>query len=132
MFSKNHFFICGDLNSKHTFWNNIRSNAAGNALFNEMTRCAFNIHFSLTPTYYPKQRNHNPSNIDIVLSNDLHNITSLRTTSNIMSDHLPVEFTVNCCKPFLVSPKKHFRYDLTNWKSFQLYLNNKIFLNNLH
>lgn len=51
------YFICGDLNSKHRFWNCVRGNAAGNILYKEMTNRNFNIHHPPTPTNHPRQAN---------------------------------------------------------------------------
>lgn len=48
----NPFFICGDLNSKHSHWNCNRSNRAGNALFNLMSRGNFTVQHSAYPTFF--------------------------------------------------------------------------------
>lgn len=49
----NSYFICGDLNAK--LWNNTRGNSAGNILYTELTRRPFNVHHTMTITYFPPQ-----------------------------------------------------------------------------
>ncbi|KAJ6637015.1 RNA-directed DNA polymerase from mobile element jockey [Pseudolycoriella hygida] len=88
------YYICGDLNSRYRMWNNLSGNAAGFVLYQEMSRRPFNVLHSATPTYYPSQRDRNPSNIDIVLSNDLLAIEPVLTSGELMSDHRAIEFTI--------------------------------------
>lgn len=44
------YHICGDLNAKHRLWNNVKGNAASFTLYQELSRCPFNILHSPHPT----------------------------------------------------------------------------------
>lgn len=58
---KNSYFVCGDLNSRHRFWNCLRANSSGNLLHNEMLRKLFFIHHPPTPSNFPPQTRSSPS-----------------------------------------------------------------------
>ena len=47
------YFIVGDLNTKHRFWNCARANRAGTLLYNEFCLKNFLILFPATPTHIP-------------------------------------------------------------------------------
>lgn len=82
------FFVCGDLNAKHRLWNNIRANAAGKILYDEMANRPYIVEHPPTPTYYPPQRRAiYPSTLDIVLTNKLHDISPIVTHNDLRSDH---------------------------------------------
>lgn len=124
------YFVCGDLNAKHRLWNNIRANMAGTALYSEMSNRNFVIEHPPTPTYYPPQaRSVHPSTIDIVLTNKLHNISPIATTQSLSSDHLPIEFEINCNHNPLTA-KKIPRFDLANWLAYKQHFNSKLNLLN--
>jgi hypothetical protein len=92
--ARNSFFICGDLNVRHSTWNWSRANnQAGNASFN----CGGSFAAQYPPTYtrIPLNRTQNPFTLDIVLTNGLHNMDSTHTPHTALSsDHLPVLFEV--------------------------------------
>lgn len=48
------YFIGGDSNSKHRFWNYAKARAAGKIFFNEMCSKNFSVHFSIFATYSPR------------------------------------------------------------------------------
>lgn len=128
---KSSYFVCGDLNAKHRLWNNLRNNSAGKIIFDELNYVPFMVHNSPTPTYYPPQADRNPSNIDIVLTNHLHNPTQVVPNHDLMSDHCAIEFSVYCSVQKISCAAKHFRYDLANWNVFQSKVNEKVVLNNV-
>lgn len=118
------FFICGDLNSKHSHWNCNISYLAGNALFNLMTRGTFTVQHSAHPTFFSPRGI--GSNLDIMLTNDLIQYSDLISSSDLSSDHLPVEFSI-----LIESNKKIIehtipRYDLANWELYSKYINENI------
>lgn len=123
---KTPYYICGDLNSKHRTWNNVRGNAAGFVLYQEMSRRPFNILHSATPTYFPSQQGRNPSNIDIVITNDLLATEPLRTSDVLISDHRAVEFALIVDVYSSNHMKKCFRFDLANWSLFKSYVNDNV------
>lgn len=123
---KSPYYICGDLNSKHRMWNNVTGNAAGYVLYQEMSRNPFNILHSATPTCFPTQRGRRPSNIDVVLTNDLLSADPVETSNDLISDHRAIEFAINVNVTPFNHQKKSFRFDLANWSLFKSYVNDKI------
>lgn len=124
--SNKSFFICGDLNAKHTSWNNVRGNRAGKILYGEMTNRNFTIENPPSPTCYPPQSKAlYPSTIDLILTNKLHDISQPQILQKFNSDHLP--FTFNILSSRTINPiKKYFRYDLANWNSFRSHINSNL------
>lgn len=62
--------LCGDINARHGFWNCLRSNAAGNILYETINNHRnILLHYPTSPTYVPLKRNDNPSTLDLVLTN---------------------------------------------------------------
>lgn len=119
------YFLIGDFNSKHRLWNNVRANATGTKLYNEMSRNNFVILHPPTPTYHPPQaRASNPSTIDITITNNVHTTSQLNSISSLSSDHNAVEFII-----FTESIRKTnsiLRFDLANWKNFQAHISQHI------
>lgn len=121
------YFLIGDFNSKHTLWNNVKSNQGGKALYDEMSIRNFVVHHSQTPTYFPPQsRALHPSTIDLVLTNNLHSISTITTSNELTSDHLPILFTIDCFEIPKCATKLNYRYDLANWQQFQRILNETV------
>lgn len=115
---KNSYYLIGDFNPKHQLWNNIRANATGKILYDEMTRNNFIIHHPPTPTYHPPQaRAVHPSTIDIAITNNMNIVSQMEALPVLSSDHNAVEFTIFTHS--IVAPKTTRRYDLTNWNEFK-------------
>jgi hypothetical protein len=94
------FFICGDLNSKHRFWNCQQANRAGTLLFEEHVNGSFLLSFPPTPTYFPADPNRLPSTLDLVLTNGKYNFSEpISLTMN--SDHTAISFDINLSKSML-------------------------------
>lgn len=127
---KNSYFICGDFNAKHRYWNCLRANTAGNILYSEMTRKHFVIHHPFTPTNFPPQSRANPSTIDLILSNSLHNISQPITHDNLNSDHLPVTFTIDCNATKQIVNKEYYSYNDANWIAYKMHINANTCLKN--
>lgn len=47
------FFIIGDFNARHRYWNCAKNNKAGNILFQEAAHSGFNINFPDSPRFHP-------------------------------------------------------------------------------
>lgn len=77
------YFIAGDLNCRHSFWNCSRSNAAGRILYDLMCSNPFQIHFSHDPTYIPEDPNKSSSNLDLVLTNAIIPVSTPITTDSL-------------------------------------------------
>lgn len=126
------FFLIGDFNAKHRLWNNFKANAAGQVLYNEMCNRNFTIHHPQTPSYFPPQRRAtHPSTIDIVITNNFHNISPIITTNTLTSDHLPIEFNIDIRNIQKTKHKQIYRYDRADWTKFKQFLNNKIQLDEI-
>lgn len=124
------YFVCGDFNAKHRHWNCSRGNSAGTILFNEMSQKNFNIYHPPSPTNFPRQANHTPSTIDLVLSNGLHNTSQMFTQQVFASDHLPTTFTVECSYDATTTRICKDNYNAANWYQFRANINAKINLSN--
>jgi hypothetical protein len=124
---RNKFLVGGDLNSKHRFWNCVKSNTAGKILFDEMHKRNFMLHFPDSPTYYPPQRNRTtPSTVDLFLTNGFHNIVEVQANNELSSDHLPVTFKLELGNTFQPKTTSKRCYAKANWSTFKSYLNDKI------
>lgn len=87
------YFINGDFNSRHRFWNCARANVAGNILYNEHAIRNFFILHPSSHTRFPSNAGRLPSTIDLTLTNGLHETTGLETHSND-SDHTIITYDV--------------------------------------
>lgn len=87
------FFMNGDLNSKHRFWNCSRANTAGTILFNEQLHRQFLILHPSTHTHQPFSHNCQPSTIDLTITNGLHD-TSEFNTHPANSDHDIITYSI--------------------------------------
>lgn len=121
------FFICGDLNAKHNHWNCVRNNRVGNIVYNEMNFSNYIVENPPTPTYFSYQAN--PTTLDIVLTNNLHNMTQPIAHQDLSSDHLPVTFEICITEPIVKDETQIFRYDKANWKHFKDFIGQNINLN---
>lgn len=119
------FFISGDLNARHRQWNCLKANKAGNILINRASTSNFFIHYPDTYTYHP-QGNRRPSTLDLVLSNNLVNMSPLTTINDLSSDHLPVVFTIELAAPFIQEAAMVPCYARANWTLFKSVLDSKI------
>lgn len=118
--SNSPFLICGDLNARHRFWNCVRGNSTGRALYDEMTNHNFLIHFPPGPTHYPSQSgNRTPSTIDVAISSGLLGVGNLSTETSLNSDHLPVTFNLNLSTVFSNNLAYIRCYDRANWQKYK-------------
>lgn len=129
---RNSYFACGDLNSKHRLWNNVRGNQAGNIIFDELNYRPFMVFNSPTPTCFPSQTGRKPSNIDIVLSNHFHGNTQVIPNHDLMSDHCAVEFTVTCTVSRVSGVTKRFNFERGDWDKFKQTVDASIDLNGVN
>jgi Endonuclease-reverse transcriptase len=122
--SRTSFFICGDLNARHSSWGFASANSAGNALF----ECDgdFAIYYPPSPTRIPLNRMQSPSTLDIVLSNGLYELDYLSTRTELSSDHLPVLFEVTSDSRREVPTHHIFNYKHADWNQFKLILDSRI------
>lgn len=121
------FLIGGDFNSKHRFWNCVKSNKAGKILFEEMSRRSFTVHFPDTPTYFPPQVNRTtPSTIDIFLTNGYNGISDVVTINDLSSDHLPVRFKLEFFSTYKAPLPSQRCYGKAEWSLYRDHMNSNI------
>ena len=119
------FFLCGDLNAKHAFWNCVRSNSAGRVLYDLMCSNPFQVHFPPGPTYYPEDASKTPSTLDLVITNGLMPLSLIETNDGLSSsDHLPILFTINEPTPIDSDMYKVKDFCNADWTLYRNLLNN--------
>lgn len=113
------FFNCGDLNAKHRMWNCSRANTAGKILHETYQNHNFLILHPSTHTYHSPRNNCQPSTIDIVLTNGLHDTSNFETHTGD-SDHEMVTFHTHLLgAPQRVLHRKIPLFKDTNWERYQ-------------
>lgn len=118
------FLIIGDLNAKHTFWNCVKNNRAGTALFNLQNNRDFVLHNTLTPTHFPHS-GATPSVIDLLLTNlstPIHDVKVL--ADQLSSDHRPVLCRIE--GNTVRQTKKCFNYKFANWRRYAQIITNGV------
>jgi Endonuclease-reverse transcriptase len=123
-YSRTSFFICGDLNARHSSWGCSRAYSAGNALF----ECDgdFAIYYPPSSTRIPLNRMQSASTLEIVLSNGLHELDNLSTRAELSSNHFPVLFEVTSESRREVLNNYIFNYKHADWNQFKLILDSRI------
>lgn len=121
------YFICGDLNAKHRHWNCVKNNRAGKIVYDEMNFSYYVVENPPTPTYFSHQAN--PSTLDIVLTNNLHNMTQPIAHQELSSDHLPVTFDICVTEKILKEEVEVLRYNKANWRLYKDFISRNINLN---
>lgn len=120
--SNDPFFIIGDFNSRHRMWNCLKANQTGNILVQLSSSSNFYVHAPDSPTYIPRGRT-KPSTLDLVLSNNLVNMTVPVSNCELSSDHLPVTFEIDLEAPYPLETRRFRCYERANWSSFQRNIN---------
>ena len=121
---ENSFIIIGDLNSKHTNWNNSSINYRGSQLNNWLCENEIKYNCILLNSQIPTLYNCN-SYIDIALVKNMPNC-NIEVLNEFNSDHLPVLVTVNEI-PVDHEPGKTFlNYSKANWSKFRTIIEQEI------
>lgn len=120
--------IIGDLNAKHTSWNNTRNNTNGLTLYNYSKSNNLVILCTQDPTHYP-ENNTTPTHIDIIINKNTNNITNPVSIPGLTSDHNPVHFKLNHIKKENIR-KSITSYKNTDWGKFKQDINDSIIINN--
>lgn len=111
----------GDLNARHTSWNCVKNNTAGNRLYELQNRSHFLIHNTPSPTHFPHSGK-TPSTIDLLLTNTSLYIPQIFTLENVLtSDHMPIICEILGNLPR--APLKEIpNYKQANWTAFQRFI----------
>lgn len=83
----------GDVNAKHTSWNNPSNNYKGIELIKVADSNFYDILSSKSATLYPAVGN--PSTVDLVFKKGISCLSKLDTVNDLSSDHLPVVFQIS-------------------------------------
>lgn len=119
-YSNQSYFLCGDLNAKHRYWNCERRNTAGKLLFEEMTYGYFTISYPSEHTHIPVCTRFKPSTIDLVLTNGLHTHSQPKVSHcSPDSDHLGVGFEILSTEQNLIPDHYVPLYKNANWDKFR-------------
>lgn len=119
------YFVIGDLNARHRSWNCVKNNKAGTILCQEASHSGFNINFPDSPTFIPAGRG-SPSTLDIVLSNNLVNMSKPIVHNELSSDHLPVTFEISLSADPVANTATVRCYARADWLAFQRLINTKL------
>lgn len=124
----NKVLIIGDLNARHSNWNNNRCNRNGNTLYNYTEHYPIIVQHTDSPTHFPSNGT-TPTTIDIVINKNVNNVTNLHTVIELDSDHNPVMMKLNN------QTKKNLNrtitlYKTVNWSAFRKTLDKHIRINN--
>lgn len=119
------YFVIGDLNARHRSWNCVKNNKAGTILCQEASHSGFNINFPDSPTFIPAGRG-SPSTLDIVLSNNLVNMSKPIVHNELSSDHLPVTFEISLSADPAANTATVRCYARADWLAFQRLINTKL------
>lgn len=113
------YYLCGDLNSRHRYWNCFNSNQAGNILYDEHSKNNFLIKHSNDFTYFPSSARGNPSTLDLLITNGLHDVSDLNCIP-LSSDHLGVVFKVLIGEKFKSTQiKATYNFNLADWNCYR-------------
>lgn len=114
--------IAGDINAKHQYWNNSKTDSKGRELLQLANHHLFEIHIPSEPTLIPAIGK--PSTVDLAFSKNLHCISNLLTVNDLSSDHLPVKFEVN--SEFPSKFDKIFDFPKADWQKFRSIISEKL------
>lgn len=120
--------VMGDLNANHDLWIPGINNAHGRRLFGHMLSNDFQIHASGTPTLIHYRSELTPTNPNLVITQNINNISTIEALNSLSSNHLPLFFTIEG-QPSVKPPVTFFQYNKADWKKFRSHLNDKITLN---
>lgn len=120
-FGKNNVILAGDLNAKHTSWNNNNNNPNGTVLYNwahdNITSCC--VKYPDEPTCI--RDNTNPSTIDgFIVSSDINQICNNQIqTHDFFSDHRAISMQVLLeSETIIVEPQLVWNWDQCDWDKF--------------
>lgn len=121
--SKN-FVILGDLNAKHTTWNCVSNNTAGNCLYRLLQTSEFMLYHTNECTHYPHSGS-TPSTIDVMLTNTHLPFELTALTDHLNSDHAPIICRIDAAT-ILADQIQIFDYSKTNWNRYATIITDKI------
>jgi hypothetical protein len=128
---KHNFFICGDFNARHRFWNCSKANLAGNILYQEFCNNYFQIIYPDEHTYLPSDSNRSSSTIDLAITNG--NLTTTNPIcTNLISDHCAVSFSIETSsQPRSRLERLTLDYSKANWEKFKSIIKSHINITSL-
>lgn len=121
-------WLIGDLNSKHTIWNNNRNNINGTTLKHYIDKNALSLAFTDSPTHFPSN-GQTPSTIDILVTKNTSEVIKLEQYCCLDSDHNPVFAKMAFTKQAL-NRRRIRTFKNTNWADFRSTINTTLTINN--
>ncbi|KAK9708178.1 Endonuclease-reverse transcriptase [Popillia japonica] len=105
--------VIGDLNARHTNWNNTSNNANGTVLNNYAETSNVVIQHPDEPTCYP-HNGQTPSTLDLVLNKGIAMLGECRVLHGLPSDHCPLLFGIRTGATQL-DAEPQLDFQTTNW-----------------
>lgn len=125
------FFIFGDFNARHSHWNCVPNNTAGNELYSHSLQSNYYIYHTNSFTRFGQNLNPiQPSTVDILLTNSNIPFSSLESHPNLLnSDHVPISCYIHgqYTHVTLLIPL----YNKADWRAIRTWVENEIISQNL-
>jgi hypothetical protein len=119
--------IVGDFNANHYYWNSSYTNTHGRILVRHMLSSDYTIHAPDIPTQVNYASNKRATTPDLVLTQNVVNISDIKALVALSSNHYPLFCTVD---GVLASRNKahYYRYSDSDWKLYRRTLDDSIIL----
>lgn len=116
--------IIGDLNSRHTTWNN---HTNGRTLHSHINNSNSIVNFPNSKTHFPSN-NMTPTCVDIIINKNTNYLGGPNALHELSSDHLPIYFELNIRRPnhTETTTKVLTTLKTVNWKLFRKTLDGHI------
>lgn len=122
--------VWGDFNALYniyniihnTFWNCNKTNSSVNILFNLMQKCTISVHYPDSPMFYSSESKWLSSTLDIVISNNLQDISTPNTLIDLTFVP-PKKWQSENNAPRLQPPHRVDKYAAAKWVTYTIHIN---------
>lgn len=111
---RSNHWVVGDLNARHTLWNNVRSSKAGTII----TKTPYTVVHPNTHTYRSRANSTHISTLDLLLTRQPHRFIDCTALDFVTSDHRPVLYFIDGEAPAQESPMK-YKYSDADWDLYK-------------
>ncbi|KAK2578341.1 hypothetical protein KPH14_002065, partial [Odynerus spinipes] len=119
--------LVGDLNARHSSWNNSSDNSNGKVVYNYVVKNNCTILYPNEPTHYPTN-GRAPSTIDIALIRNIKEISPVTVLHESNSDHNPIKFVLGG-QYTSSTTQTRLDYCKADWKLFRECINRNLSIN---